>query len=121
MNRKTLPTSLAFLFFGSVYAIAGVDQRNNEIVMKVVNGESSPFRTTISLNGAGNFNPNGEMMTLSSAAETDDNSFDQPQKISPQKEAYKGFGKSFDMEFKPLFAYRPPLQKRVRFLTYMHL
>ena len=40
-------------------------------------------------------------ITLSSEKETDENSFDQPLRISPRKEMYSGFSASFGMEFKP--------------------
>jgi alpha-N-arabinofuranosidase len=83
------------------YAIAGIDQSKNEIVIKVVNGESSPFKTSINLANGGSVNSNGDIFTLSSATESEENTFEQPLKISPKQEKYQGFGKSFDMEFKP--------------------
>lgn len=83
------------------YAIAGIDESKNEIVVKVVNGEPSPFRTTINLNGIGPLLPNGEIEFLSSVSGTDENTFAEPLKIAPKKEKYQGFSPKFDMEFKP--------------------
>ncbi len=83
------------------YAIAGLDEGKNEIVIKIVNGEATPFKTNITLDGSGSLRSNGEIITLSSEKETDENSFDQPLKISPRKEVFTGFSNSFEMEFKP--------------------
>ena len=73
----------------------------NEIMIKVVNAESTPFKTTINLNGAGTAKPTGRMITLSAASETDENTYDQPLKIAPRQEQVTSFANSFDMEFKP--------------------
>jgi alpha-L-arabinofuranosidase len=83
------------------YAIAGLDEKNNEVVIKVVNAESTPFKTSINLTGGGVINPVGEQITLSSESITDENSFEQPLKISPKKETYKSFSNDFVYEFKP--------------------
>jgi alpha-L-arabinofuranosidase len=83
------------------YAIAGIDNVKNEIVVKVVNAEATPFKTTINLNGAGSVRATGQIITLSAASETDENTFDQPTKISPKQEAFTSFAPSFDLEFKP--------------------
>ena len=83
------------------YAIAGIDRKKNEIVIKVVNAESTPFTTGIDLKGAGKISPSGNLITLSSATETEENSFDQPMKIAPENETYSGFGNSFSMTFRP--------------------
>ena len=83
------------------YAIAGIDRKKNEIVIKVVNAESTPFTTGIDLKGAGKIGPSGNLITLFSATETEENSFDQPMKIAPENETYSGFGNSFSMTFRP--------------------
>jgi alpha-L-arabinofuranosidase len=83
------------------YAIAGLDNRQNEIVIKVVNAEATPYKTTIDLSNAGKINKSGKVITLTATKETEENTFDDPYKISPRQEAYNAFGSSFDMEFKP--------------------
>jgi alpha-N-arabinofuranosidase len=83
------------------YAIAGVDESKNEIVIKVVNGEPMPFKTTVQLAGVSTVNPNGQIFTLSSTSANDENTFEQPVKISPVQEWYQGFSKAFEYEFKP--------------------
>jgi alpha-L-arabinofuranosidase len=83
------------------YAIAGLDNRKNEIVIKVVNAEATPYKTTIDLSHAGKISKSGKVITLAATNETEENTFDEPLKISPKVEAYNAFGTSFDMEFKP--------------------
>ncbi|MBD0284286.1 MAG: alpha-L-arabinofuranosidase [Flavisolibacter sp.] len=83
------------------YAIAGIDNSKNEIVVKVVNAEATPFRTTINLNSAGSVKSTGQIITLAAASETDENTFEQPTKISPKQESFTSFAPSFEMEFKP--------------------
>lgn len=83
------------------YAIAGLDQAKNEIIVKVVNAEAAPLKTTINLNGATGIHPMGQVITLSANALTDENTFEQPLKISPKAETYQQFSNSFNMEFKP--------------------
>jgi hypothetical protein len=83
------------------YAIAGLDNTKNEIVLKVVNAEAAPYKTTVNLNGVTGVNPVGEIITLSSASLSEENTFEQPLKISPKSEAFQKFANAFDMEFKP--------------------
>ena len=83
------------------YAIAGLDEKNNEVVIKVVNAESTAFKASINLLGGAGFNATGQQITLSSQTITDENSFEQPLKISPKTETYKTFAADFNFEFKP--------------------
>ena len=83
------------------YAIAGLDQKNNEVVIKVVNAESTSFKSAINLTGSGMINPVGKQITLSSEAIADENSFENPTKISPKSETFTSFAKDFIYEFKP--------------------
>lgn len=83
------------------YAIAGLDEKAAEIVVKVVNAEATPYKTTINLKGATGIQPVGQVITLSSASLNDENTFDQPTKISPRQESFQQFANTFDMEFKP--------------------
>ena len=83
------------------YALAGIDESTNEIIIKVVNAEPVPFRTSIKLEHAGNIEPKGRIITLSAKSKDEENSFKDPEKISPQSEDYKSFSDDFKMEFKP--------------------
>jgi alpha-L-arabinofuranosidase len=70
-------------------------------LVKVVNGEGTPFNTTINLNNAAEVNPVGQVITISSASNQDENSFAEPTKVSPHVSDYAEFSNSFKMEFKP--------------------
>ncbi|MCV9387365.1 alpha-L-arabinofuranosidase C-terminal domain-containing protein [Reichenbachiella ulvae] len=83
------------------FAIAGYDKENGEVVVKVVNGEGTPFATQINLNNAANLEKTGEIIEMSAEEKDAENSFAEPMKVSPKTMAYDGFSSSFDMEFKP--------------------
>jgi alpha-L-arabinofuranosidase len=83
------------------YAIAGFDEKKNEIVIKVVNAENVPFKTSVKIANAGSLEPRGEITTLSADSKTDENSFKKPDIIIPQQEQFRGFSNDFKIEFKP--------------------
>ena len=56
---------------------------------------------TFSIDGTKNVMPSGKVITLSGNA-TDENTFEQPTKLSPQTTGYGKFGKQFDYEFAPM-------------------
>jgi alpha-L-arabinofuranosidase len=83
------------------YAVAGYDRSANEVIVKVVNGEPTPFNTTVNLNNAPDVNQIGQIITLTSVSNLDENSFREPEKIIPVVSEYRKFSDSFKMEFKP--------------------
>ncbi|MCX6329224.1 MAG: hypothetical protein NTZ85_06885 [Bacteroidia bacterium] len=83
------------------YAVAGYDNTKGEIIVKVVNGENVPFCTEINLSNSTKVEPAGQIITLTSASDTDDNSFAEPKKVFPVVSEFTGFSNSFKMEFKP--------------------
>ncbi len=83
------------------YAVAGYDKTTNEVIVKVVNGESTPFRTTINLENVKAVEPIGTVVTLNSAKSNDENSFEEPMKVAPKTTTFNGFKPNFDMTFKP--------------------
>jgi len=107
--RNKISCSIDEVNFGEIeykslqkqHVVAGYDKTNGEIIVKVVNGEKTPLSTTINLIHTTNVNPVGQIITLTSASNKDDNSFAEPKKVSPVINEYKGFSNSFKMEFKP--------------------
>ena len=79
----------------------GFDESTSELVIKVVNGTEQPYHRTFSIDGTKNVMPSGKVITLSGNA-TDENTFEQPTKLSPQTTRYGKFGKQFDYEFAPM-------------------
>ncbi len=79
----------------------GYDEQTGELVIKVVNGTDKPYRRSFNIKGAKNVIPTGKIITLSGDA-NDENTFEQPTKLSPQTQLFGKFGKQFDYEFAPM-------------------
>jgi len=79
----------------TVLAIAGRDDRTGETIIKAVNTSSEPAAMQIRLTGAGARASSGRVFTISSAAPTDENSFEEPTKIVPVTKTLTGVGPSF--------------------------
>lgn len=82
------------------YSIAGFDKATNELIVKVVNGEGKPFKTTINLKNV-QVESSGKITTLSSTSELDENDLDHPNKVVPVEKMYNGFSSSFAYTFEP--------------------
>ncbi len=82
------------------YALAGYDESTGETIIKVVNGNDTPFTADLRLNctKVGN---KGSVITLSSDSRKDENSFAEAKKIAPVTTEYDKFGKYFKYTFKP--------------------
>lgn len=83
---------------------SGYDEEKGEVVIKVVNAESSVYSTTISLEGAKDVAKDGKVISLVASDGSEENSYEEPRKIYPKEEKYSGFGEKFDYEFLP-FSY----------------
>lgn len=93
------PETAPLQFFSS-----GYDEATGEMIIKVVNAEAEAYPLRIRLEGVNTIEKEGKVITLTSNSDLDENSFDEPKKIYPQESQFKGFGKSFDYNFKP-FSY----------------
>lgn len=93
------PETAPLQFFSS-----GYDEVTGEMIVKVVNAEADAYPLRIKLDGVDTVEKVGKVITLSSNSDMEENSFEEPKKIYPQESEFKGFGKSFDYNFKP-FSY----------------
>lgn len=82
----------------------GYDEVTGELIVKVVNADSSVYSTTIQLEGAIDINRTGKVISLMADNGQVENSLDDPMKIYPSEKEFSGFGKRFDFEFSP-FSY----------------
>lgn len=82
------------------YLSSGYDETTGELILKIVNGESPPYTARFNLEGASKVEKAGKVITLSATDGKDENSFDEPKKISPIESEYNNFGKTFDYTFK---------------------
>ena len=78
----------------------GYDEQTGELVIKVVNGSDHPYSRSFCIDGARNVMPTGRVITLSGNAQ-DENTFEEPTKLSPQTTLFGKFGKQFTYEFAP--------------------
>lgn len=91
----------------TVLAIAGKDEATGEIVVKVVNSGTEPAAMNLRINGVGGAGgaatlaPEGKVITLGSADYKDENTFENPTKVTPIMRTISGVGASFTHEFPP--------------------
>ena len=93
------PETTPLQFFSS-----GYDEATGELIVKVVNAGAEAYPLRIKLEGVSKVEKTGKVISLSAASDMEENSFEEPMKISPQESEYNGFGESFDYSFPP-FSY----------------
>lgn len=94
-------------------AIAGIDDRKREFVLKVVNGTEEAISTQLDLRGltvAGT----GRAVVLQGSRFDEENAFDAPERIAPKEVALKDFSSQAPYRFPPrsLTILRIPIVKR---------
>lgn len=72
------------------YAVAGYDRTAKEIVVKLVNGCSHPWKSVLSFRNAGTLGKEGRVIELSSPDIDMENSFEEPEKIVPVERVLTG-------------------------------
>lgn len=83
-----------------IHAVSGYDKESGETIVKFVNGTNEAYTTNITLN-CSKVRSKGTVITLSSDIPTDENSYENPNKIVPVTSEYSGFGKDFQYTFAP--------------------
>jgi alpha-L-arabinofuranosidase len=83
------------------FAVAGLDEQKGEIVIKVVNAVEKPWRSGIKITGGKKIMRKGEVVTLAASSLADENSYTEPQRISPVATEFGGFSDDFIYDFKP--------------------
>jgi alpha-L-arabinofuranosidase len=92
-----LPLKLDSADGAKLYASATRDNASGEIILKVVNGDSSPADVQLNLSGTGAIS--SAKITVLAGEPDDENSFADPQKISPKESALEISGPEFQHEF----------------------
>ena len=95
------------------YAVAGLDRGKNELVVKLVNGRTEPWRTSLALRGGSVAPVDARRIELASASICDENSFEEPEKIAGRESAFRVEGRTVPVECAPnsLTILRIPLDK----------
>jgi len=83
----------------SLYASAATDEKSGDIILKVVNANAKPLETELDLAGAKNLSGTGSATVLTSEDPTDENSLDEPTKVSPKTEPLNFSGTSLTRAF----------------------
>lgn len=72
----------------NLFASASLDDKTGEVVVKVVNAETSAKEVRISLAGAAKIGPSGKAFVLASADLNAENTLDEPKKVSPVEQTF---------------------------------
>jgi alpha-L-arabinofuranosidase len=83
----------------SLYTSAATDEKSGDIILKVVNANAKALKTELDLTGAKNLTGKGSATVLTSEEPTDENSLDDPLKVSPKTEAVSFSGSSLTRSF----------------------
>jgi alpha-L-arabinofuranosidase len=83
----------------SLFASATRETKSGDIIVKVVNGAAMPMETTINLNGAGKLGASAQAIVLTSESPKDENTLENPTKVSPKMETLKIGGSTFTRSF----------------------
>ena len=84
----------------TVLAIAGRDTKSGDVIVKILNTTGNSVETRLQPDGAGQLRAEGHLTVLSSTNAQDENSFDQPTKISPVFRKVNG-GNPFTLALDP--------------------
>lgn len=79
----------------------GYDERAGELIIKVVNAADMPHTVSFRIEGAKEIAKIGKIISLTANKGTDENSYEEPQKLYPQESVYNHFGKTVDYKFPP--------------------
>ncbi|MHB8578857.1 MAG: alpha-L-arabinofuranosidase C-terminal domain-containing protein [Ignavibacteriaceae bacterium] len=96
-----LPFYSNYKFSESIYAGATLDEKTNEVILKVVNFLPQPQKTTINLKGVKKALGNASLEILTNKNIAASNSFAQPLNVSPIYERITNISDTFTYEFKP--------------------
>ena len=83
----------------SLYASATRDVKTGDIIVKVVNTASDPLATDVNLAGVEKLTGSAQAIVLASASPLDENSLDEPTKVSPKTEMLSISGPEFHRTF----------------------
>jgi alpha-L-arabinofuranosidase len=85
----------------SFFVSAARDDADGEIILKAVNASLEPVEAAVDLDGVATVSTAGQALVLSSAKLTDQNSFEEPAKVSPKSSALENVTPQFNYSFEP--------------------
>jgi len=81
------------------YAAAGRDETSGDLIVKAINTASDPVTATLNLKGLDRISPNATVTVLTSAKLSDNNSLDEPQRVTPAEKQIDVTAGEFTREF----------------------
>jgi alpha-N-arabinofuranosidase len=84
-----------------LYALAGMDNKKKELVIKAVNPTSETVNGTIKVNGLANPGQNVKVITLGHASNTAENTLENPKEVKPVEKTISISGSEFKYDFSP--------------------
>lgn len=84
-----------------LYTSAALDQKNGEVIFKVVNATVSPRTVRVEVKGAKSIQGNGRLTVLASADLKAENSLDQPTRVAPTEKTISPSAAGFDLPLDP--------------------
>ncbi len=78
---------------------SGIDKTTGELILKVVNCSSDTYAPLLFIDGTKQIADTGTITILTSQEGKDENTFDEPCKIFPIKQTYKGMDRKFRYDF----------------------
>ena len=84
-----------------LFAEGGRDDATGDIVLKAINVSDQPIVGDLKLNGVARIAPEAAVTELKSASRFDNNSLDQPMKVTPTQSRIDAVGSQFTHEFPP--------------------
>jgi alpha-L-arabinofuranosidase len=82
-----------------LYAGAVRDHKAGNVLLKVVNAAPYPVETSFRLQGLEHLSSTNEALVLTSSSLSDENSLDDPTRVSPKKESFSVAGPNFQHVF----------------------
>jgi alpha-L-arabinofuranosidase len=83
----------------SLCASAARDEQSGDVILKIVNAAAEPVRARIDLEGAEGLSGTGMAIVLASASPLDENTLDEPTKVSPKTGTVRLSGSSLTRLF----------------------
>ena len=83
----------------SLYAVTATDEKSGDVIVKVVNANAQALETEVALSGAKNLAGTGLATVLTSESPADENTLENPTKVSPKKEAFNFTGTNLKRSF----------------------
>jgi len=85
----------------SFFVSAARDDASGEIIIKGVNPSPEPAEATLELDGVTTVSPTAQSIVLASAKLSDQNTFEDPARVSPKTSSVEDVGSKFDYTFAP--------------------